>query len=86
MGRRAGLTPGEPLTEMKLVTGGKIFGGAEALAEIARGIWWAWPLYVLSRWPGVKSVLPALYRAAALRRDVAVGSRRRAHSTFFEMP
>src|SRR6185369_8744950 len=74
MSIRAGLKPGDPLTEMKLVAGGKVFGGAEALLEIARGIWWAWPLYALSRLPGAKGCLSKMYQEVAARRNCLSGA------------
>ena len=68
--KRLGLKPGEPLVEMKLLTeDGQIYGGADALAQIARRIWWAWPLYAVSFLPGVKTLLRALYRQIAARRN-----------------
>jgi alginate O-acetyltransferase complex protein AlgI len=68
--KRLGLRPGEPLVEMKLLTeGGQIYGGADALAQIARRIWWAWPLFAISLLPGVKSLLCTGYRKIAAHRN-----------------
>ncbi len=95
-GRRPALrlNPGEPLDEMKLLAGdGQIFGGADALAQIARRIWWAWPLFALAQIPGVKILLRAIYRGVAANRQCVGGacrmkprSRHRAATTFLEIP
>jgi predicted DCC family thiol-disulfide oxidoreductase YuxK len=88
-----GLKPGEPLTEMKLLADdGRIFGGADALAQIARRIWWAWPLFALAQIPGTIGFLRAIYHHVAANRSCFNGvcpvlrAFRRRHSTFFEMP
>jgi predicted DCC family thiol-disulfide oxidoreductase YuxK len=71
---RLHLKPGELLLEMKLLTaGGKVFGGAEALLQIARNIWWAWPLFVFSFLPGIKFFLDLAYRQVAARRNCLGG-------------
>src|SRR5207237_322854 len=75
MWQRAGLKPGEPLVEMKLVAkDGAVFGGVDAMLRIARGIWWAWPLYALSFLPGAKTVLRHAYGMVAERRNCAAGA------------
>jgi hypothetical protein len=48
-----------------------VFGGAAAVVEIARRIWWAWPLWALSRLPGAMRQLQASYRWIARRRSCA---------------
>ncbi len=94
---RLGLKEGEPLTEMKLLMAdGTVFGGVDALVEIARSIWWAWPVYPFAVVPGVRSTLRVIYRNIARnRRCLAVGNndgtaqRQNAHhrtSSFYEMP
>ena len=50
------------------LTDGTVFGGAEAVVEIARRIWWAWPLWAISRLPGAMRPLHAGYRWLARRR------------------
>jgi predicted DCC family thiol-disulfide oxidoreductase YuxK len=68
--KRLGLKPGEPLVEMKfLAADGQIYGGADALAQMARLIWWAWPLFALVQIPGVMILLRAIYRRAAANRN-----------------
>ena len=95
-GRRPALclTPGEPLDEMKLLAAdGNIFGGADALVQIARRIWWAWPLFALAQIPGAMILLRAIYRRVAANRQCLSGAcqvkprtRHRAATTFLEMP
>ena len=54
--------------EMKVISRGGVFGGADALIEIARRIWWARPLAVIgSAWP-VRNVLRRASVALAERR------------------
>ena len=45
-----------------------VLGGADALVEICSHIWWGWPLWLLSRFPGVMRLLRWLYRRVAARR------------------
>jgi alginate O-acetyltransferase complex protein AlgI len=72
---RLGLASGTPLTEMALLTDdGRAFGGAEAIVEIARRIWWAWPLFAFARLPGVQPVLDAAYRFIAIHRNCSNGA------------
>ena len=46
----------------------RVLGGADALVEICSHIWWGWPLWLLSRLPGVMPLLRWLYRRVAARR------------------
>jgi predicted DCC family thiol-disulfide oxidoreductase YuxK len=93
--QRLGLTPDKPLTEMKLLAAdGRIYGGADALVQIARNIWWAWPLYALAQIHGVMVLFRAIYRYIAANRNCLNGAcsipkpLARHHKTraFFEMP
>jgi predicted DCC family thiol-disulfide oxidoreductase YuxK len=93
--QRIGLNSGELLTEMKLLTAnGRIYGGADALLQIARTIWLAWLLYALAQIPGVKILFRAIYRYIATNRKCFNGAcsiRKplgRHHKTraFFEIP
>jgi predicted DCC family thiol-disulfide oxidoreductase YuxK len=62
------------LAEMRLrLRDGRVFGGAAAVVEIARRIWWAWPLWALSRLPGALRPMHATYRWIARRRSCANG-------------
>ena len=91
--QRVGLNPGEPLTEMKLLAeDGRIFGGADALLQIARKIWWAWPLFAFAQIPGMKIFFRAIYRRVAAYRHCLHGVCRveklssHRHAAFFEIP
>jgi len=69
---RLGLESGSVPSEMIVLTpNGNTYGGADALIQISRGIWWAWPLVAVSKLPGIKPVLRALYRGVAARRNCA---------------
>src|SRR5262249_54372083 len=71
---RLGVRTDRLLDEMRLrLADGKVFGGAEAVAQIARHIWWAWPLWALSRLPGAMPRLRAAYAWFAHRRNCAGG-------------
>ena len=63
------------LAEMRLrLRDGTVFGGAAAVVEIARRIWWAWPLWALSRLPGAMRPMSAIYRWIARNRSCATGA------------
>ena len=85
-------TGAEP-AEMELRTSdGRHFGGADALVQIARNIWWARPLFALAQIPGATPILRAGYRRLAANRHCLGGACRtapqRQHgvTAFFEMP
>jgi predicted DCC family thiol-disulfide oxidoreductase YuxK len=60
----------EPADEMKLVTlSGETIGGARAVAYLARRVWWAWPLWAMSRVPGGLRLLERGYRRVAAGRN-----------------
>ena len=59
------------------LAGGRELGGADALVEIARRIWWAWPLFALAQLPGAMLVLRAGYRKFAANRHCLRGACRR---------
>jgi alginate O-acetyltransferase complex protein AlgI len=68
--QRLGLTDATALIEMRLLLAdGKIFGGADALIETARNIWWTWPVWAISKIPGVIFIFRAIYRFIAARRN-----------------
>ena len=57
------------LTEMRVrLDDGTVLGGASAVVAIARRIWWAWPLWALSRVPGAMTPMNAVYRWLARNR------------------
>lgn len=87
-----GLKPGERLNEMKLIENdGKIYGGADALVQIARQIWWLWPIFALANIPGLMVLLRANYRWVATNRHCLNGvcskktTTRHRHTAFFEI-
>jgi len=62
------------LKEMRLrLEDGTVFGGAAAVVEIARRIWWATPLWALSRVPGAMRPMRAAYAWVARHRSCANG-------------
>jgi predicted DCC family thiol-disulfide oxidoreductase YuxK len=92
-----GLAENAPLLEMKLLTAdGRIFGGADALIQLARAIRWAWPAFALAQLPGVKWALSRGYARLAARRHCAgercniskleVKSSHAVASAFYEIP
>ena len=61
-----------PAEEMKVVTAaGETMGGAAALVYLARRLWWTWPLWAISRLPGMMGLLAHGYRKLARRRNCA---------------
>ena len=47
---------------------GRELGGADAAMEIARHIWWLWPLWLFSRVPGAMPLFRFVYRRIAANR------------------
>jgi predicted DCC family thiol-disulfide oxidoreductase YuxK len=75
---RLGVEEGRLLDEMRLrLDDGRVYGGAEAIAQVARHIWWAWPLWALSRLPGAMWPMDAAYKWFARRRGCVSGACRR---------
>jgi len=81
--------------EMRVLTAdGRTHGGAAALVQIARRIWWAWLLFAVAQIPGVMRLLNAAYRALARNRGKLSAlvpatkkpAAKRRTRTFFEMP
>ncbi len=94
---RLGHAENESLTEMKLLaTDGRILGGADAIVQITRMIWWTWPFYALAQLPGMKLLLRMLYRRIARNRYCFAGhcplpapraqNHRHPTSSFYELP
>jgi predicted DCC family thiol-disulfide oxidoreductase YuxK len=68
------LKPDSELTEMVVLTAdGKRFGGADGIAQIARRICWAWPLFALAQIPGIHFIFRAIYRRVAANRHCLGG-------------
>ncbi len=58
------------LTEMRLLlVDGRDFVGADAVMEIARQIWWAWPAWAFGKVPGVILLFRTIYRFIADNRN-----------------
>ena len=80
---RLALPEAELLKEMRLLKAdGQVYGGADAVLEIGRAFWWAWPLAQAGRFPWLLKLLRAGYRWIASRRNCgsgacAVGARHR---------
>jgi predicted DCC family thiol-disulfide oxidoreductase YuxK len=73
--RVLGIADRHLLDEMRvLLDNGAVFGGASAALAIARRIWWAWPLWALSRVPGAMPLMNAGYRWIARRRHCLTGA------------
>lgn len=63
------------LDEMRVrLENGAVYGGASAVLAIARRIWWAWPLWALSRMPGAMPAMNAAYRWIARNRYCVNGA------------
>ena len=68
------------LTEMHVITAdGTHLGGANALLFLASRIWWARPLALLAKPPGVMRLLASAYRYIARRRYCGKGNCSIAH-------
>jgi predicted DCC family thiol-disulfide oxidoreductase YuxK len=71
---RLRLPESQLLSEMRVLRpDGKCFGGADALLEIARDFWWAWPLRQLGRVPAIRRIFRAGYGWIARNRNCAAG-------------
>lgn len=69
---RLGLSDTRLLSEMRLLKpGGNSIGGADALLEISRHFWWAWPVWQMSRVPALMHFFRAGYRWIARNRGCA---------------
>jgi predicted DCC family thiol-disulfide oxidoreductase YuxK len=73
--RSLGVSDDHLLDEMRVrLDDGAVFGGASAVLAIARRIWWAWPLWALSRVPGTMPLLDMAYRWIARNRRCLNGA------------
>lgn len=72
---RLHLADAELLTQMRLLNPrGEVFGGADAIVEIARQVSWARPLAFAARLPGVQAILRRLYTSLAAHRFCRAGA------------
>ena len=63
------------LTEMRLLLpNGSVIGGADAAVALARYVWWLWPLWFVSHFPGAMVIIRATYRHIARNRHCASGA------------
>lgn len=66
---RTGLAPDALLTDLRLLhSDGSITAGADVYRYVMRRIWWAYPLYLLSVTPGLRSAFDWGYRTFAQHR------------------
>lgn len=64
-----GLEEGEVPSEVKLLTTkGRMLGGVDAAVHVAKSIWWAWPIWLVSHLPGISPLFRAIYRRIARNR------------------
>ena len=72
---RLHLSHSDLLKEMQVLRpDGHRSGGADALLEIARDYWWAWPLRQFGRIPAITHILRVIYRWIARNRSCAAGN------------
>jgi predicted DCC family thiol-disulfide oxidoreductase YuxK len=75
VGALLGLSQTELLLEMRLLlSNGQQTGGADAAIALAREIWWAHPLALLSKLPGMTQLLRRAYRRIAARRKCSAAA------------
>jgi predicted DCC family thiol-disulfide oxidoreductase YuxK len=66
---RTGLPLTELLSDIRLLQpNGQLLSGAEAYRDIMRRIWWTYPLYLVSRMPGLREIFEWGYRTFARHR------------------
>lgn len=71
---RLNLTTPELLQEMRLLRADQtVLGGADAAIVLMRYVWWLWPLWLLSRVPGMMPIFRATYRFIARNRHCRQG-------------
>ncbi|HEY7188405.1 MAG TPA: DCC1-like thiol-disulfide oxidoreductase family protein [Vicinamibacterales bacterium] len=69
-----GIADDRLLAEMRLrLRNGHVYGGADAVMQIARRVWWAWPLWAVTRIPGAMRPARAVYRWIANHRSCSDG-------------
>lgn len=72
VGALLGMSHDDLMREIQfLLSDGRRFGGADAVVELAREIWWAHPVAWLAKIPGMMDVLRSGYKKVASRRSCA---------------
>lgn len=67
--QRTGLSPGDLLSDIRLLQpNGQLLSGPEVYRFLMRRIWWAYPLYLLSKVPGLSRLFDWSYRTFARHR------------------
>jgi predicted DCC family thiol-disulfide oxidoreductase YuxK len=81
--RQFGFDPRTQPEEMIVILpDGEAMGGADGVMQIARRIWWAWPVFALAQVPGMMILFRAIYRQIAASRSCngeACGAPPRSH-------
>ena len=71
VGQRTGLTPDVLLTDLRLLQNdGHLVSGPDVYRYVLRRLWWGYPLYLLSRVPGLSQMFDWTYRTLARNRRV----------------
>jgi predicted DCC family thiol-disulfide oxidoreductase YuxK len=66
---QTGLADDELLTDLRLLRpDGQLISGADVYRFVMRRLWWAYPLYLLSRVPGFRRLFDRGYRSFARHR------------------
>jgi predicted DCC family thiol-disulfide oxidoreductase YuxK len=66
---RTGVPPADLLSDIRLLQpDGRLLSGAEVYRYLMRRIWWAYPLYLLSKLPGLSQLFEWAYRTFARHR------------------
>ncbi|MBT5322325.1 MAG: DUF393 domain-containing protein [Verrucomicrobiales bacterium] len=75
MRRRLNLPETELMKELRVITpDGRVLGGTAGLIHMCGKIWWACPLWLMARVPGVKWLMDRAYRWMAERRMCLSGA------------
>ena len=68
---RTGLSTDQLVTNIRLLeNNGSLFSGPDVYRYVMRRLWWTYPLYLLSRVPGLSRVFDWSYRTFARHRGV----------------
>ena len=66
---RTGLLPADLVSDIRLLQpNGQLLAGPEVYRYLMRRIWWTYPLYLLSRLPGLDRLFDQAYRTFARHR------------------